>query len=702
MHHGQDFLIALTLVLCIAAAITALFQWLRQPVVLGYILAGLVIGPHVPIPLVADTFIVQTLSELGVILVMFSLGLEFRLGKLGQIASTAGLTALIECSSMLWLGFLCGRMFGWSTRESIFTGAIVAISSTTIIARAFAEQNVRGRVRELVLGILVAEDLIAILLMATLTAMASGSGLSAEALAMTVGRLALFLTVLVGAGLALVPRSVRALTRLGRDETILIASIGLSFAMALLAQRAGYSVALGAFLGGSLVAESGESARIEPLVRPVRDVFAAIFFVSVGMLIDPVLVMQNWKAVLLLTLVVMVGKMAGVSLGAFLTGNGPATSIRAGMSMAQIGEFSFIIAGLGSSLGATRHFLYPVAIAVSALTAMSTPSLVKMSERAAQWVDRQLPQPLQTFATLYGVWIERLRATPSATPAQARLRRLLWSLVMDGGFLAAIIIGTAMGLDGMAARAVTSLRVDAYVAWLGVILLASALASPFVVGIVRVSRRLGVLVAEIALPRRSDDPQQLDLAETPRRALVVSVQMAGVLFVGMPLLAVTQPFVAGWQGGVALLAITLILVVLLWRSALDLQGHVRAAAEVLVEALATQSHQSSATHDHDFQDFVPGLGVGSPVRLRDGCRAIGQTLAQLNLRALTGATVLAIQRVEGGLVVPSPQEALRAGDVLALSGTSESVETARVLLGLTDVADVAGVAGVAKSDAEDS
>ena len=683
MHPGQDFLIALTLVLCIAAVTTAIFQWLRQPVVLGYILAGLVIGPHVPIPLVADPNIVQTLSELGVILVMFSLGLEFKLGKLAQIASTAGLTAFVECSLMLWLGFLCGRALGWSTLESIFTGAIVAISSTTIIARAFAEQGVQGRVRELVLGILVAEDLIAILLMATLTAMASGSGLSAGALGSTVGRLALFLIVLVGAGLAMVPRAVRALTRLGRDETILIASIGLSFAMALLAQWAGYSVALGAFIGGSLVAESGESARIEPLVRPVRDVFAAIFFVSVGMLIDPVLVLQNWQAVALLTVVVVFGKMLGVSLGAFLTGNGPAVSIRAGMSLAQIGEFSFIIAGLGASLGATRHFLYPVAIAVSALTAMSTPSLVRVSARTANWLDRQLPAPLQTFATLYGVWIESLRASPAATPVQAKVRRLLWALVLDGGFLAAIIIGTATGLENLAAWTVLALRIDPYWAWLGVMFCAAALASPFVVGIVRVSRRLGVLVAEIALPRVTA-AGQLDLAETPRRALVVSVQMAGVLCVGMPLLAVTQPFVAGWQGGIALLCIVLILVVLLWRSALDLQGHVRAAAEVIVEALATQSH-ATATPQHDLSSvhaFMPGLGVGSPVQLHATSGAVGQTLAQLNLRALTGATVLAIQRATGGLVVPSPQEVLRAGDVLALAGTSESVAAARALLGL--------------------
>src|SRR6185295_10985485 len=386
MHDAHEFLKALTVVLGVAAVTTVLFQRLRQPVVLGYILAGFIIGPNVPVPLVADRQVIETLSELGVILLMFSLGLEFSLGKLVRLGPSAGLTALFQSSLMVWLGFVTGQLLGWTTLESLFGGAVIAISSTTIIAKAFAEQGIGGPLRELVVGILIIEDLIAILLMATLTAIASGAGLSAAEMAWTTGKLGLFLIALIGIGLLLVPRAVRAINRLGRPETTLVASIGFCFAVSLLAHELGYSVALGAFIAGSLIAESGEQHSIEQLVAPVRDLFAAIFFVSVGVLIDPALIARHWLAIALLTAVVIVGKVVGVVLGAFLTGNRVRSSVQAGMSLAQIGEFSFIIAGLGLSLKATRDFLYPVAVAVSALTTLTTPWLIRASGPVANWI----------------------------------------------------------------------------------------------------------------------------------------------------------------------------------------------------------------------------------------------------------------------------------------------------------------------------
>ena len=295
MHDAHEFLKSLTIVLGVAAVTTVVFQRLRQPVVLGYIIAGLIVGPHVPIPLVADPVVVQTLSELGVILLMFSLGLEFSLRRLAEVGPTAGLTALLETSFMIWLGFTIGRLLGWTGLESLFAGAVIAISSTTIIAQAFEEQGVTGKLRQLVLGILIAEDLIAVLLIAVLTGVASGSGLAPGPLAATVARLVGFLVALITVGLLLVPRAMRAVSRLNRRQTTLVASIGICFAVALLAQAFGYSVALGAFLAGSLVAESGEEKHVAHLVEPVRDVFAAVFFVSVGMLIDPRLVARHWQ-----------------------------------------------------------------------------------------------------------------------------------------------------------------------------------------------------------------------------------------------------------------------------------------------------------------------------------------------------------------------------------------------------------------------
>jgi CPA2 family monovalent cation:H+ antiporter-2 len=682
MHGAHDFLKALAMVLGVAAVTSVIFQRLRQPVVLGYIIAGLIIGPHVPIPLVADATIVQTLSELGVILLMFSLGLEFSLRKLFQVGLTAGLTAIIQCSLMIWLGFIVGRAFGWTATESIFTGAIIAISSTTIIAKAFDEQGIQGKLREIVVGVLIVEDLIAILLMATLTAIATGAGLSAGQLTVTLGRLAAFLVGLVVVGLLVVPRAVRAVQRLKRPETTLVASIGLCFAVALLAQEFGYSVALGAFLAGSLVAESGEEKEIEHLVQPVRDMFAAIFFVSVGMIIDPGLIAQHWVAVVVLTGVVILGKLVGVSVGVFLTGNGTRTAVQSGLSLAQIGEFSFIIAGLGLSLNATGQFLYPVAVAVSAITTLTTPFLIRAAGPVANLVDRKLPKPIQTFAVLYGSWVENLRAARPRQTAGARIRRMVRLLLLDTALLAILIIGTALDLGKLTAAIERRIGLEDTVARPLGIALAAALATPLCVGVVRLTRGLGLLLAETALPPKAQG--KLDLAAAPRRALVVTLQLTIFLLVGAPLVALTQPFLPGFLGAAVLLLLLVVLGVGFWRSATNLQGHVRAGSQVIIEALAAQSHVKSAgTPANSLEKLhpvLPGLGEPTSIQLESTSPAVGRTLAELNLRGMTGATVLAIRRGEAGVVIPTAREQLQPGDVLALAGTHEAIDAARAVL----------------------
>lgn len=680
--HAHDFIQALATVLCVAAVTTVLFQRFHQPVVLGYIIAGIIIGPHVPIPLVAELGIVQTLSELGVILLMFSLGLEFSLRKLVKVGPTAGVTALIQATLMLWLGYVVGRALGWTPTESLFTGAIIAISSTTIIAKAFDEQGIRGKLREMVVGVLIVEDLIAILLMAGLTAISTGAGLSAGALAFTVGRLAAFLGVLIVGGILIIPRAVRAIARLNRPETTLVASMGICFAIALLAQEFGYSVALGAFLAGSLVAESGEEKNIEHLVTPVKDVFAAIFFVSVGMLIDPAMVIEHWAAVVVLTIVVILGKVVGVTLGAFLTGNGTRSSIQAGMSLAQIGEFSFIIAGLGLSLNATGHFLYPVAVTVSAITTLTTPWLIKVSGPVASFVDRKVPRPLQTFLSLYGSWIENLRTAPRLDTPGANIRRLIRLMLLDAALLACLVIGTSVTLTRLTTILESHIGLSNELSRFLVLAFAIALAVPFCVGIVRLARRLGVTLAEQALPAMAGG--KVDLAAAPRRVLVVTLQLASVLLVGVPLVAVTQPFLPGFQGAVVLLLLLIALGLGFWRSASDLQGHVQAGAQAIVEALSSQSRLQPADAPSkelaDIHALLPGMGEPVPVRLEHTSSAVGKTLAEINLRGLTGATVLAIRRGNDAVVVPTAQEILRAGDVLALAGTHEAIEAASGVL----------------------
>ena len=685
MHGSTAFLTNLAMVLCVAALTTVIFQRLRQPVVLGYLIAGLIIGPHVPVPLVADAETIHTLAELGVILLMFSIGLEFNLRKLARIGPTAGLVAVIQVGIMLWLGYVTARGLGWTTLEGLFTGAAISISSTTIIAKAFDERGIKGRLRELVFGVLIIEDLIAILLLAILTGVGRGTGLSAVTLGVTVGRLVGVLAALLVGGLFLIPRAVRLLVRLDRAETTLIGCIGICFACALIAQSAGYSVALGAFLAGALVAESGAGPKVERLVEPVRDVFAAIFFVAVGMMIDPAVVVRHWAAVLLLTSVVVAGKVIGVTIGAFLSGAGTRGAVRAGMSLAQIGEFSFIIAGLGLSLNATSHFLYPVIVTVSAITTLLTPWLIRASEGVAAMVDRKLPRRLQTFAALYESWLERLRARATTSGERSRRRLLARKLLLDSVVLAAVVVGGAIGWPHAVHYVTTALLVPAVwtkVALAGGIILA---ASPFALGTYRCVRTLGGLLALDALPGAAAGAT--DLSAAPRRSLQVALQLALFLAVAGPLLALTTPLLP--HGGalavvVILLVLLLPLTLTLWRSTADLHGHVRAGAEMLVEALASQAQAGREPAAEGDLVGVGALmaGLGTPVRvvLAASSAGVGKRLGELDVRARTGATVLAITRQAGAVVMPSGSCVLHAGDALAIGGTPEAVHAARALL----------------------
>ena len=685
MQDSHAFLQNLALVLCTAAVTTVVFQRLKLPVIFGYLIAGMIVGPYTPIPLSADEEMVRTLSELGVILLMFSLGLEFRLRRVGQIAATSGLAALLETSVMLGLGYLAGQLLGWTSLESIFTGAIVAISSTTIIARAFDEQGIKGRLREIVFGILIVEDLIAIILIALLTATAQGAGLSAGSLAITVVRLVTFLAGLVGFGLLIVPRFVRRVVSLDRAETTLVASIGICFAAALLALVFGYSVALGAFIAGSLVAESGESLRIELLVHPVRDMFVAIFFVSVGMLIDPRVIAEHAGAVIVLSVIVITGKFFAVSMGSFITGNGLRSSMQAGMSLAQIGEFSFIIAAVGLATGATRGFIYPVAVAVSAITTLATPWLIKAAGPAALWVDRKLPHPVQTSVALYGSWIERMRTAPRVE-GESRTRRLLRVILVDAVVLAGIVIGAAAERGRFTTLLARWTGVSERIAELVVLAVAVAIAIPMLIGIVRSARMLGFILAVRALP--GGGRRAVDFAAAPRRALVTMLQLGTLFMVGAPLIAITQPFLPRFPGFAVLLLLTIVLSVAFWKSALNLQGHAQAGAQVIVAALTPRigtdddPDDLTRTMEH-VAIMLPGLGEPVPVRIVANSPAADRSLAEINLRGMTGATVLAVTRnaPDGSEVfVPSGRTVLRAGDVVALAGTNEAVTAARVML----------------------
>ncbi|HVS17438.1 MAG TPA: cation:proton antiporter [Planctomycetota bacterium] len=677
MHEGTGFLRDLAIVLSAAALVGVAFQRLRQPAVLGYLLAGMLVGPHLGLPLVADLDTVAELAELGVIVLLFSIGLEFSVRRLLRLGPSAGVIAAVEVGWMIWLGFLAGQMLGWSTRESVFIGAMLGISSTMIVARVFASQRAPRGLVELVFGILVVEDLIAILMVALLTTMASGQGLSAGATALQFARLGGFLIAMVALGLMFVPRALSMVARLESREATLVASIGLCFAFALLAREFGYSVALGAFIAGMLAAESGEAHRIEVLVRPVRDIFSAVFFVSVGMLVDPRVLIEAWPAVLLLTATVVVGKITGVTLGTLLVGVRTETAVRAGFSLAQIGEFSFVIAGSAVALGPGAARLGAVAVAVCALTAFVAPWLARHGEHAGRLVAQHLPASLRTFLSLYATWLENARQRPPNVTAAARVRRAAAWLLADAAMMVALVVTV-----GLYQRRLVGALGD----WVGVgerpgrwIVVAVTLlaVSPFVLGVLRFARRLGLLLAEQVLPTAE---KGLDLAAAPRRALVAGLQLALLLGVGLPTVAIMQPFLPVLPGVGVLLALVLLAFVGLWRSAGNLQGHVRAGTGLILEVLAGQGRTAHEPSLEAVQDLLPGLGRPTPIQLREVHRAVGHSVAEVNLHGRSGVVILCISRGGEGVVAPTGEQVFQVGDVLTVAGTSQAVALARAAL----------------------
>jgi CPA2 family monovalent cation:H+ antiporter-2 len=394
MLHLPVLITDLGLILAAAGVTTLLFKQIKQPLVLGYILAGLLVGPHIHFfPTVTDNESIHIWAEIGVIFLLFSLGLEFSFKKLVKVGGSASITAVVEVFFMLLIGFVAGKLMGWAAMDCIFLGGILSVSSTTIIIRAFEELGVKHKkFAGLVFGVLIVEDLVAILLLVLLSTLAVSRQFAGAEMFFSILKLCFFLVLWFIGGIFLVPSFLKATKKLMNDETMLIVSLALCLLMVMLAVKVGFSPALGAFIMGSVLAETTQAEKIEHLTKSVKDLFAAVFFVSVGMLIDPGILVSYAVPILIITLATICGKFLSSGLGALVSGQPLKTSVQTGMSLAQIGEFSFIIATLGITLKVTSDFLYPIAVAVSAITTFTTPYLIKTSEPFYRFLERNMPQ----------------------------------------------------------------------------------------------------------------------------------------------------------------------------------------------------------------------------------------------------------------------------------------------------------------------
>ena len=397
-HFSMESLPALfsdlALILVTAGITTVIFKWLKQPVVLGYIIAGFLIGPNFEwFPVINDHTSVETWSEIGMVFMLFGIGLEFSFKKLKKVGGTVGITALTELVTMCLVGFLLGKLLGWSQMDCIFLGAMLSISSTTIIAKAFDDMKLnREKFSGNVIGELVVEDLEAVLLMVILSTLAVSKTFDGMQLVTSMLKLGFFLLIWFIGGIFIVPTVLRWSRKFMSEETLTVFAVGLCFMMVVLANVAGFSSALGAFIMGSILAETLEAEMIHKLTTPIKNLFGAIFFVSVGMLVDPKILVDYWWQILVVTVVLLLFKPLSNVIGRLLAGLGLKQSIQGGFCFCQIGEFSFIIASLGLSYGVIDEFLYPIIVSVSIITTFITPYAIKASLPTYRWLSGHFPE----------------------------------------------------------------------------------------------------------------------------------------------------------------------------------------------------------------------------------------------------------------------------------------------------------------------
>ncbi len=416
----------LALMLIVAGIVTIVFKRLKQPLVLGYIVAGFLVSPHMPYTAsVADMENIHLWADIGVMFLLFSLGLDFSFKKILKMGASPIISTITIIFSMSMLGVSVGHVFGWSRMDCIFLGGMLAMSSTTIIYKAFDDLGLRQQqFAGLVMSVLILEDILAIVMMVMLSAIASGNNPDGGQMLGSIVKIGFFLVLWLVVGIFAIPIFLRKVRSIINDEVLLVVSLGLCCAMAVLSTKVGFSSAFGAFIMGSILAETVEAEKIEKLVEPVKNLFGAIFFVSVGMLVDPQILIQYALPILLLVLTILVGQAVLGSLSFMLGGESLKSAMRCGFSMAQIGEFSFIIASLGLSLGVISDFLYPVVVAVSVITTFLTPYMIRLATPAYNAIEHRLP------ARLIGL-LNRLTVSHPNSQEQNLWKRLLTQMTMN-------------------------------------------------------------------------------------------------------------------------------------------------------------------------------------------------------------------------------------------------------------------------------
>ena len=643
-QHLQPLISDLGLILMTAAVAVLLFKKIKQPLVLGYLIAGFLAGNHFDFfPSIKDIKSVEVWAEIGVIFLLFSLGLEFSFKKLMKVGGTASITAITQILSMIVIGYLVGQWIGWKPMDSIFLGVILSISSTTIILKTFDELGVKTqKFAGIVIGSLIVQDLVAILMMVLLSTIAVSQQFSGSELLLSVFKLLFFLTIWFVGGIFFIPTLLKKAKNLLTDEMLLIISLALCLMMVILAANVGFSPALGAFIMGSIIAETTQAEHIEHLVKPVKDLFGAVFFVSVGMLINPETLYEYAFPVAILTFVVILGQSISSTIGALLSGQPLKQSVQTGMSLSQIGEFSFIIATLGMTLNVTSDFLYPIVVAVSAVTTFTTPFMVKFATPFSEYLEKKLPRK----------WIKKIERYS----ANAQSIKLVsnWQIVVRA-FLTQVIIHSVIivAVILLSSKFILPLVQKSQFGNIFGALITLVIISPFLWAL---SLRR-VAVKEVAILREERKYRG------PILMMILLRMVLTLFYIGFLLNIFFSPIIAF----IALIAA--VVVYFVFPKKLNAQ-YQKIEDHFLKNLNAREIKKAIRSRS----DLTPWDGHMTTFDIAPTSNIAGKTLEELRIREQLGINIAFIKRGEIMINIPNKNERLFPGDEICIIGTDNQVK----------------------------
>lgn len=655
-------------IIMLTAGVTSLAcKFLKQPVVLGYIVAGLLVGPYVcGSSWVHEAESVETWGQVGVIFLLFSLGLEFSFKKLVQMGSTAVIGCMTIVIGMMTTGFLLGQAMGWNEMNSLFLGGMLSMSSTTIVFKALDDLGLRQqKFAGICFGILVVEDLFAVVLMVLLASIAVKNTFDGQEMLWQVVKLVAYLLFWFVAGIMLIPTLLRLCKKHLNDETLTIVALGLCLGMVLLAEGAGFSSALGAFVMGSILAETIEAEHIEHLISPVKNMFGAVFFVSVGMMIDPALLLKYWLPITLITVTVIIGQIIFATLGVVLSGQPLKTAMQSAFALTQVGEFAFIIANFGSEKGITEPYLYPVIVAVSVITTFLTPYTIKLSAPAYERLDKVLPRRWKVMLELYG----RQRNEVHEDTVWKRLLKKVGLMLVINTITAIFLLSLYYGLVSQhIVDGVNNFLPDSY-EWVGRGVSLALILVVLLLFVYRIATK-HLLCAEV---------KEIWSSGSIHRGGIIALTLARLIIcVALIVTCISQLFAATY--GVLFALALVILVISMFSKKVQEQSLLmeqRFMANLSAREKAVREGQKVAPKP--MNDDLDGMHFFD-VPVPEDSQVVGKSLRDLDLRNLCGVTVLRIIRKGAPINNPSATERFLPGDIVVVSGSLEDIELFRIFV----------------------